>query len=184
MSRFARWTMMTAVALVVGTIAQANAQQRDRTRQSRDGGGVVSQTGGAPENNPRYNRNASSRNAAQSAPAAAPAQPGAQAKPATGARPATTVASGKGTTGTASRLKAGNATPGGAPNAPGGAGGDYGHSGHIKEVTKAMAESLRAVRVDYDAEEMRDKPGTIILNHRRYQPESQQVQRGRRGLDL
>lgn len=94
-------------------------------------------------------------------------------KPLSGA----TVASAKGTSGTAVRKIGPPGSKGlGQSNAPSGAG--FGMSGQIKEVTKSMVDSMRPMRVDYDPDQMSQKSGVIILNPRRYHASQEKAAQG------
>ena len=52
-----------------------------------------------------------------------------------------------------------------------------GTTGQIKEVTKAMAESVKTRKIDYNEEELRENPSVIILNPRKTQPKEGLVER-------
>lgn len=101
------------------------------------------------------------RNAARSTPTPAPSA-GKTPAPAAGTKTTkSTVSSTRGTTTGKSLAK-----PGAADKKAGG--GYASNAAAGREITKEMAESLRAIRVDYDAEAMSQKPSVIILNPRRY----------------
>lgn len=53
-------------------------------------------------------------------------------------------------------------------------------TGHVKEVTRGFIESIRTRKVEYDENEMRQNPGVIILNPRKYKADDtdQQQERG------
>lgn len=90
-----------------------------------------------------------------------------RARPTATARP-TTVARGGTTTGSraASKPAAGQASSASA-----------GTVGQLKEVTRAMVESVKTRTVEFDEEELRQNPSVIILNERKYKPESSRVER-------
>lgn len=188
MSQTIRWILMgllvAAVGLPDGAWGQSSQErERERTRTRRDispfqtNGGQVDPN--RPSNRRESYRNSSSTNASNQRPGQGQqgsqrGQGGQQVRGFT--RTQTTAAGGRmvgaansGTTGTA-------ASRGPRPGAPGGKGGQgipsgagFAMSGKINEVTKSMADSLRPMRVDYDAEEMSKRPSVIILNPRRYQ---------------
>jgi hypothetical protein len=111
----------------------------------------------------RSERESDKKKAAATPVAGAPAKPG--AAPDAKGKPGFTQVKAPATTGTAANRAAakGPAKPG----AQGGAGA--GQVGQLKEFTKEMAESLRPRKVDFDPEEMADKPGVILLNPRKLQ---------------
>ncbi len=64
----------------------------------------------------------------------------------------------------------------GAPSKPGGAPGAT-TTGQIKEVTKGLLDSVRTRRVNFDSEAMAKKPGVVILNPRKLQPQQSRLER-------
>jgi hypothetical protein len=113
----------------------------------------------------RTSRRAEREAASKKTPAPGAAVPGKPVQAAApGAKPGMTRTTGKtgGTTGTANR----SANKGAGKPTQGGGGLAVGKQA---EFTKEMAESLRARRVDFDPQEMADKPGVILLNPRKLQ---------------
>ena len=55
-----------------------------------------------------------------------------------------------------------------------GGGGGFSQTGQLKEVTKAMVESIRTRKVDFDEEEAAKDPAIIMLNPRKLTPADEQ----------
>jgi len=174
--------MIRSAALLLGVflsghaIAQTNipysdpnSSRRESRRSSSSGNSSTNGVGLQPFNpygglSSKNNQGANSNSKAGANAKATPAA-GAKATPATSGstRGATTAKTGT-TSGTGTLARKPNT-----PGQPGSKGGSesFAQTGRVQEVTKEMVASMRTRRVEFDAEEMADQPGVILLNARK-----------------